>query len=131
MLNARAEQGLKVLVLIASANPRNVAVTTPTATLGARGTGFDLACVGACAEGGESDAVEDRLRVCTWRGEIELRPPGRDEAEPVALDQCAQVARGQVQPLPQGLQLNVPRPDGVPFPPTLFSQAPLRRVSCA
>ncbi len=108
--------------MIASANPRNFSMTTPTATLGVRGTGFDLACVGACAEGGEGAAAEDLLRVCTWRGEIELLPPGQERPEPVPLDQCAQVARGEVRPLPEGLRLDVPRPDGIEFPDTLFSQ---------
>ena len=58
--------------LIAGADPSHVGVTTPTATLGVRGTGFDMVCEGACGEGADgTGGPDDRLRVCTWRGAVD------------------------------------------------------------
>ncbi len=111
--------------LIARADPRHVTVTTPTATLGIRGTGFDLACLGACAEGRRAPAEEDWLRVCTWRGAVDLRPPDEAVSEPVVEDRCAALAVAGVQPLTTPLVLEGPRPDSVTVPASLFSRMPL------
>lgn len=111
--------------LIARADPRHVTVSTPTATLGIRGTGFDLACLGACAEGRRAPAEEDWLRVCTWRGAVDLRPPDEAASEPVVEDRCAAMAAAGVQALATPLVLEGPRPDAVTVPASLFSRVPL------
>jgi len=111
--------------LIARADPRHVTVTTPTATLGIRGTGFDLACLGACAEGRRAPAEEDWLRVCTWRGAVDLRPPDEAVSEPVVEDRCAALGASGVQALATPLVLEGPRPDSVTVPASFFSRVPL------
>ena len=110
--------------LIARADPRHVTVTTPTATLGIRGTGFDLACLGACAEGRRAPAEDDWLRVCTWRGAVDLRPPDQEVAEPVVEDRCAALAPAGVQAHAGPLPVQGPRPDRVDVPASLFSRMP-------
>ncbi len=111
--------------LIARADPRHVTVTTPTATLGIRGTGFDLACLGACAQGRRAAAEEDWLRVCTWRGAVDLRPPDEAVSDPVVEDRCAALGSAGVQALATPLVLEGPRPDSVTVPASLFSRVPL------
>lgn len=111
--------------LIARANPRQVSITTPTATLGIRGTGFDLACLGACAEGRRAPDESDWFRVCTWRGAVDLRPEGEERSEPVVEDQCAALAERGVQPLAGPLPVQGPRPDTVTVPGSLFSEGPV------
>jgi hypothetical protein len=137
---ALLQGGIRALTgLIARTDPRQVSITTPTATVAVRGTGFDLVCVGACAQGQDGPAADDLLRVCTWRGAIEVQPssargaepapesgpdsgPGSGPSQPVLEDQCAQLMQGQVQPSTDRLALDGPRPDTVPFPPELFSR---------
>lgn len=107
--------------LIAQTNPRNVQVSTPTATIGVRGTGLDVACTGACAgEPATGDGTGDALRACTWRGAIVVRPAGQESERQVAVDECTQVAQGIAVDAP-ALQLATPRPDGVPVPDHLFT----------
>lgn len=121
--------------LIARADPRNVGVATPTATLGVRGTGFDMVCTGACAEAsgvlgatgaaGEGDATDDRLRVCTWRGAVDVTPAEGGEPVRVDTDACIAADRRTASRDAPPLRLDVPRPDTVPIPADLFTQAPL------
>lgn len=111
--------------LIARADPRHVTFTTPTATLGIRGTGFDLACQGACAEGRRAQAEEDWMRVCTWRGAVDLRPPDQEVGEPVVEDRCAALGLDGIQALALPLAMEGPRPDGLEVPASFFSQASL------
>lgn len=111
--------------LIARADPGHVTFTTPTATLGIRGTGFDLACLGACAEGRRASGEDDWLRVCTWRGAVDLRPPEAEAALPVVEDHCAALGPGGVRTLPGPLPVQGPRPDSLEVPAALFSQASL------
>lgn len=111
--------------LIAQANPRNVQVSTPTATIGVRGTGLDVSCTGACAgEPATADGAGGSMQACTWRGAIVVRPSGQEGGREVAVDECAQVTQGQAVAAP-ALQLATPRPDGVPVPDNLFTQESL------
>lgn len=110
--------------LIGKANTRNVALSTSTATIGIRGTGFDVSCTGACAREA-AGAPTDGLTAFTWLGSITLSP--NDGAGPsfTAL-QILQEGQGLII-TPQGLQaITLPpnfdgtRPDGVTIPPNLF-----------
>ncbi len=114
--------------LIARADPGHVGVATPTATLGVRGTGFDMACTGACAdEAGEGEVASDgRLRVCTWRGAVEVSPAEGGEPVRVDTDECIATDRRTASRNVPPLALDpLPRPDTVAVPADLFTQAPL------
>ncbi len=111
--------------LIARADPRHVTFNTPTATLGIRGTGFDLACLGDCVDGRRTPAEADWLRVCTWRGAVDMRPPDQEVADPVVEGDCAALGPGGVQALAGPLGVGGPRPDGLDVPASFFSQASL------
>ncbi|MCW5625243.1 MAG: FecR domain-containing protein, partial [Burkholderiales bacterium] len=76
--------GLRVLTgLIGQRNPQRFQVTTSVATIGIRGTGFDVTCTGPCTEGegAQSTAdVPDGLHVYTWRGRnVTSTEPGETE----------------------------------------------------
>lgn len=116
--------------LIAKARPQNFNITTPTATIGVRGTGFDLQCLGNCggrAAGAAAtpapDALyrrllaalipaavagpSDGLLVSVWSGLVLV-----DEV-PVAVNQAFLFQPG-VSPLAvPPPTLPEPRPDGV------------------
>lgn len=116
--------------LIARAKPANFVVETPTATIGVRGTGFDLLCQGDCGAG-RGQRPESRqlllprllldwllppayaqsangLTVSVWQGSVQVN------AVPVTLDQAFFFAPG-APPLPvPPPPLPEPRPDGVP-----------------
>ena len=109
--------------LIAKANNRNVGFSTATATIGIRGTGFDVMCTGACA--GEPGAPDTGLTLWTWLGSIEVGPQGQ-----TAL-QVLQAGQGLFIPPSGAFQvidnqpsiIEGPRPDNVPVPDNLFSSA--------
>jgi hypothetical protein len=113
--------------LIAKSNTRNVGFSTATATVGIRGTGFDMSCTGACAnEVPTSD--EEGLTLFTWLGSIDMTPinqPGTTGQTALQVLQAGQGLfisalgfRSLSSPPPEG---DLPRPDGVPIPPRLFS----------
>ena len=66
--------GLRALTgLIGQRNPARMQVGTSIATIGIRGTGFDLNCTGACAVGGDGTSPGqpgelDGLTIFTWNG---------------------------------------------------------------
>jgi hypothetical protein len=70
--------GVRALTgLIGKAQPRAVRFTTPTATVGIRGTGFDLVCEGKCA--GEAPKfppakAPDCVLMNVWEGETVVLP---------------------------------------------------------
>ncbi len=108
--------------LIGGANPRNVKVQSTTATVGIRGTGFDMRCDGACAN--EPDTPGTGLALFTWQGVIDATRPG-------GAPQLIEAGRGLVlgvsgeQPLPSSPLENLERPDGATVPPKLFGSAPI------
>ncbi len=113
--------------LIAKSNNRNVGFSTATATVGIRGTGFDMVCTGACAnEVPTSD--EEGLTLFTWLGSIDMTPVNQPGATGQTALQVLQAGQGLfisasglrslATPPPEG---DLPRPDGVATPPRLFS----------
>ncbi|QJW85742.1 hypothetical protein HK414_05735 [Ramlibacter terrae] len=61
--------------LIAKANNQNVGFSTATATIGIRGTGFDVTCTGACA--GEPGGADTGMTLFTWLGSIAVGQQGQ------------------------------------------------------
>lgn len=119
--------GMRALTgLIGKANQRNVSVQTRTATIGIRGTGFDVSCTGSCA--GDVPGAND-FATHVWFGSVELQP--RNPSLPPLILTTGQTGGGnglnplQVGPLPPPLQFNTPRPDNVPvdMPRTFGQQA--------
>jgi hypothetical protein len=108
--------------LIGKANHANVGFSTATATIGIRGTGFDVNCTGACAgEPGEPDAG---LTLWTWLGAIEVGQTGQTALQVLQAGQGLFIpASGVVQPIANPPQLGTPRPDEVTVPPKLFATA--------
>lgn len=96
--------------LIGKANHANVGFTTPTATIGIRGTGLDLDCSGTsgCA-------------FFTWLGTIEVTPQGETALQLLQAGQGLFVGPSGVRPIPAPTLDNLPRPDNVPVNlPQLF-----------
>ena len=101
--------------LIGKANPRNVSFTTPTATIGIRGTGFDLS-----APDDQQDGHPPRLQASTWLGSVVVSPQNGGDAqvlnsgEGLRIDQQGQTRLNDLPPAPG------PRPDSLPIPPQTF-----------
>lgn len=108
--------------LIGGANPRNVRVQTTTATVGIRGTGFDMRCDGTCAN--EPDAPGTGLALFTWQGVIDATRPGGAPQVIEAGSGLMFSAAGE-QPLQGSPTENIERPDGATVPPKLFGSAPV------
>lgn len=89
--------------LIGKANARNVSFTTPTATIGIRGTGLDLDC-----------AAADSCSFFTWLGTIEVTPNGQTALQTLQAGQGLFVGRTGIRPLTLPTLDELPRPDGVP-----------------
>jgi hypothetical protein len=108
--------------LIAKANNRNVGFSTATATIGIRGTGFDVNCTGACA--GEGGAPDGGLTLWTWLGAIEVGQSGQTALQVLQAGQGLFIpATGAIQPVSQPPAFETPRPDQVTVPANLFSAA--------
>lgn len=109
--------------LIGKANPRRVGIATATATIGIRGTGFDMSCTGPCA--GEAGPPDSGLTLFTWEGTLLVTPEGGAE-EVVEQGQGLYIAPGVLQRLTQGFEIDAPRPDGVQVDEdALFGAAPI------
>jgi hypothetical protein len=109
--------------LIGKADPRRVGIATATATIGIRGTGFDMSCTGPCA--GESGPPDSGLTLFTWEGTLVVTPDGGGE-EVVGQGQGLYLAPGVLQRLVQGFEIDAPRPDGVQVDEdALFGAAPM------
>ncbi|MFT5505356.1 MAG: hypothetical protein ACI8XC_003075 [Gammaproteobacteria bacterium] len=119
--------GLRALTgLIGKINPAGFRVKTPVATIGIRGTGFDLACQGSCISSGGNlgSAIDvgqaDGLYASTWDGVIELKQGSATQL--LKAGNTAFVANGLTAPIvvPQIPliieQLMAPRPDFVSTP---------------
>ncbi|HYF21101.1 MAG TPA: FecR domain-containing protein [Ramlibacter sp.] len=105
--------------LIAKANNRNVGFSTPTATVGIRGTGFDMACPGDCSGG--------NLTLFAWLGAITFQQTGA--GAPTTALQFLQAGQGLfisptagVVPINNQPPVEGPRPDTVTPPPKLFAK---------
>jgi hypothetical protein len=89
--------------LIGKANTRNINFTTPTATIGIRGTGLDMDCT-----------AEADCSVYTWQGTIEVTPNGQNALPLLQAGQGVIVGVGGVRPLAAPTLEGLPRPDSVP-----------------
>lgn len=110
--------GLRMLTgAIARGAPSRYKVRTPAATIGIRGTGFDLQCQGLCASPPDSGARpggDDGLFARAWKGTIDF-----DGRSPLS-DGTLFVANLTDIPLPvvdMPRSFAVPRPDQVQLPP--------------
>jgi hypothetical protein len=93
--------------LIGRANNRNVSFTTPTATIGIRGTGLDISCDEAC-------------NFFTWLGTIEVTPTGsfgtagQTALQTLSAGQGLFVSSTGMRAISAPFLENLPRPDSVP-----------------
>ena len=100
--------------LIAKANNRNVGFATSTATIGIRGTGFDMACPGDCTEG--------NLTLFTWLGSISFQQNGQTALELLQAGQGLLVTPTGITPINSQPDVDGARPDSVTVPPKLFAK---------
>jgi hypothetical protein len=100
--------------LIAKANNRNVGFSTSTATIGIRGTGFDMACPGDCTEG--------NLTLFTWLGSISFQQNGQTALELLQAGQGLLITPTGITPISNQPTIDGPRPDEVTLPPKLFTK---------
>jgi len=106
---------------IAALQPTAFRVATPTATIGVRGTGFDLQYPGECGNGGNGggDAPGEGLAAGVWEGSIELQESNATLAS--GESGCVFEEGGDVQPTRAGPKVEAPRPDEVEVPAGLFA----------
>jgi hypothetical protein len=106
--------------LIAKANNRNVGFSTATATIGIRGTGFDVLCTGVCA-GEPGDPNETGLTLFTWLGSVAVTPEGQNALQVLQAGQGLFISPSGLRPVLTAPNIEGPRPDQVTVPPKLFS----------
>lgn len=130
--------GLRAVTgLVAKENPQAFRVATSVATIGIRGSGFDLLCEGLCADGNKAPAPQraaprsgDGLFLHTWQGVAEVRFDTRTLV--VEEGRAAFFASGAREPallpvLPTFLRDNpAPRPDTIEVDHTRLFQAQAR-----
>ncbi|MBL0394188.1 FecR domain-containing protein [Ramlibacter monticola] len=110
--------------LIGRANNRNVGFGTATATIGIRGTGFDVVCTGPCAGELASFGPADGLTVWTWLGTVSVTPQGQTALQVLQAGQGLFISpAGTVQPVTTQPPMEGARPDQVIVPPKLFAMA--------
>jgi hypothetical protein len=102
--------------LIGSVDHSHVGYRTPTATVGIRGTGFDMLCQGTCA-GENPTPTADGLTANVWDGSIALNA-ANSTSPPIVLatGQTGVVGTTGVQLNPQALgnlNFQTPRPDSI------------------
>jgi len=102
--------------IIAKANNRNVGFSTPTATIGIRGTGFDAAC-------GDTDCTQ--LTLWAWLGSIDVTKQGDTALSLLQAGQGLFISPTGIQPVFNEPAADGPRPDGVNVDPKLFSTEPV------
>ena len=95
--------------LIGKENKSNVGYTTPTATIGIRGTGLDLDCPVAQ----EDIKAGDGCSFFTWLGSIAVTQNGQTTPHVLDAGQGLFVSKTEVRPLNQSTLQNLQRPDGV------------------
>jgi hypothetical protein len=89
--------------LIGKSDNRNVGFTTPTATIGIRGTGLDMDCANPAA-----------CSFFTWLGTIEVTPQGETALQVLQAGQGLYVGRDGMRALSAPTLDGLPRPDTVP-----------------
>ena len=105
--------------LVAKANNRNVGFSTATATIGIRGTGFDVTCTGPCA--GEEGDPGAGLTLWTWLGSIAVTPSGQTALQVLQAGQGLFISPSGIVPVQSEPSMEGPRPDTVNTPPKLFA----------
>ena len=115
--------------IIGKVNKDDYKIATPTATIGIRGTGFDLLCQGLCSRDADADA-ESGLFARVWEGSIELNADNDSlllDTNQNAFMQNAQTRPRLISNIPEALlnMENTPRPDTIPFQPEWFSATEL------
>jgi len=105
--------------LIAKANHRNVGFSTATATIGIRGTGFDIHCTGPCA--GEPGGPDAGLTLWTWLGAIEASATGVNALQVLQAGQGLFISPSGIRSIDVEPPIDGPRPDGVEVPAKLFT----------
>ncbi|HVE54471.1 MAG TPA: FecR family protein, partial [Ramlibacter sp.] len=107
--------------LIARANNRNVGFSTATATIGIRGTGFDVMCTGPCAGEPSTDGGSGTT-LWTWLGSIEVGQPGQTALQVLQSGQGLFIPpSGAIQQITNQPNMDGPRPDQVDVPANLFT----------
>ncbi|GAB3667929.1 FecR family protein [Ramlibacter alkalitolerans] len=107
--------------LIARANNRNVGFSSATASIGIRGTGFDVLCTGTCA-GDVAAADSEGFTVWTWLGAIAVMQQGQTALQVLQAGQGLFIpASGVVQPVTSQPLVEGARPDQVSVPANLFA----------
>jgi len=114
--------------IIGKINNDDYKIATPTATIGIRGTGFDLLCQGLCNS--DAGGTDSGLFARVWDGSIELQAD--NDSLLLNTDQNAFMQNTQTKPqlvstIPEALLTmeNTPRPDKIPFQPEWFSATEL------
>ena len=108
--------------LIAKANNRNVGFSTATATIGIRGTGFDVTCTGPCA--GEPGDPGTGLTLWTWLGSIEVGQSGQTALQVLQAGQGLFIPpAGPIQEIGNEPSNPDPRPDTLTVPPKRFGES--------
>ena len=97
--------------LIAKANNKNVGFSTPTATIGIRGTGFDAAC---------EDPACTNVTLWTWLGSIAIGTQGDTALSLLNAGQGLFISPTGIRPVFNAPAMDGPRPDGVNVDPKLF-----------
>ena len=112
--------------LIGHRDPRAYRMQTPVATIGIRGTGYDLFVQGTGATpGGATAPGQDGVYASVWEGEIDF-----GGGHPLAAGQTALVGAPNTLPLPvpaMPITITQPKPNDVPIsvpPPAPSSAAP-------
>jgi len=109
--------------LIAKANSGNVGFGTAIATIGIRGTGFDLVCSGPCAGELAAFGGGDGLTVWTWLGSVAVTPQGQTALQVLQAGQGLFISPQGIRPVNTQPGVEGPRPDQVNVPPKLFARA--------
>ena len=119
--------GIRALTgLIGKKNHHAYQVNTPFATIGIRGTGYDLVCLADCVDHGNENAApaaggpKQGLYAHVWDGEITVKPTAASPGMPSPLQV---LAVNQTLLLPGANSL----PDRLPAPPPAITQNPAPR----
>ena len=105
--------------LIGKANTRNVGFSTSTATIGIRGTEFNMDCTGPCA--GEPGDANTGLTLWTWLGSIVVNQQGQTALQVLESGQGLFISPTLLRPVTVPPPADLTRPGDATVPPTLFS----------